>query len=65
MSKKKQDISAKSAHDSLNAWDAAIAEAQRQIKDHESKVAGLRLSTRTFERLRDAGESYPFPDEKT
>ena len=44
---------------SVNAWDAAIADAQALIEQEKGKVRALRQAIKKFERLRNRGVAFP------
>jgi hypothetical protein len=44
---------------SVSKWNEAIEDAERLIREARERIAELRRSIRTFEELRDAGETFP------
>ena len=46
----------------IQGWDAAIAEAEKQLKAWRSKVARLMASIQTFKEAKASGQ--PWPDEQ-
>jgi hypothetical protein len=49
----------------LDTWEQAINDARQMIEDSKEKIARLKKSIKTFERLRDAGEPWPGTSEVT
>ena len=42
-----------------NNWDLAIADAEQQIQEAQTRIRTLKKSLATFQRLRDLGEPFP------
>ena len=47
----------------VQGWDEVIADAEKLIQEHKSKVRLLRESIRNFQRLKET--NFPFPSAKT
>jgi hypothetical protein len=66
MSKKKSTVLSKKLDkaqpEQLNGWNEAIYDAEQKIQAAKRRIAGLKMSIRSFEQLRDSGA--PFPSSK-
>lgn len=42
----------------LEGWDFAISEAEKEIANHEERIAKLRLAISIFQDMKEAGEPF-------
>jgi hypothetical protein len=59
MSKNSQEKSANKNKKPLTGWDKAVYDAEQMIEKAKQKIAGLKLSIKTFKSLKEQGEPYP------
>lgn len=43
----------------INLWDVLVADAEKQLKEAQTRVAGLEKAVKKFKELRDSGMPWP------